>query len=166
MVEADSAIAGALPDELRVLLAHWNARAALAPRGVPHPDAVLPHIRDVWLNHLAIFEPCARSGYIVTRCGFALIRRFGRMATGHRVDALAGGIRQELSARLLRARLARRAAAGEGAIAFGLAVMRFAEIVLPLSDDGVQVSRLALFAREVSWRWPGAPDGVPDWERD
>jgi hypothetical protein len=171
MVENESLPDDALTSELWLLLQLWRSKSLMLGR-LPQPGEIVPVLAKRWLRHAALIEPGARAGFVFRSCGFDLIRRFGRLAHGHRVSALAPGIRQGLSRMLLLALRRRGPVVWRPAVMLGRDPIRFGEVILPLSRDGQGIDVLLLLALEerrvrvVTAPEPEAERYLPDWEHD
>ncbi len=169
MVENESLPDDALTPELWPLLQLCRSKSLMLGR-LPQPTEIVPVLAKRWLRHAALIEPGARSGFVFRSCGFDLIRRFGRLAEGHRVSALAPGIRQGLARMLLLALRRRGPVVWRPAVRLGRDPIRFSEVILPLSADGKGIDVLLLMALEERRVRPPAPppepEYLPDWEHD
>ena len=158
-----------LAPEFGPLLQSWRSQRDLKGR-LLRPGEIVPAITGRWLRHAAQIVPGRRAGFLIETCGFDLIRRFGRLADGHRVSALAPGIRQDLGRKLLLAMRTRGPVVWRPAILLGRDPIHFNEMILPLSEDGETICLLLLTAleqRPPKQRPPPEPEFYkPDWEHD
>ena len=146
MTENEWMLDAPLIPELRSLLALWRSRRE--PDRCPRLPDVTPGIDDSWLAHTAVVMRMPTQGFVIATCGYALIRRFGRMAAGAPVSTLARGIGHELDSRLLETLCDRQAVVWCPVIALGRARARFSEVILPLSIDGKRIDLFLLAAFE------------------
>jgi hypothetical protein len=169
MVEIDHNDLETLAPQLWVLLQHWRSKVLTHSR-TPRPDEITPPTSGRWVHQIATIVPDPRAGFVIATCGINLIRRFGRLAGGHRVSALAAGIRQPLARKLLTIRRAQRPIVWRPTIFLGRTPITFTELILPLSDDAQTVSLIYLIALEEIRPKPKPlpePDFfVPDWVLD
>ncbi|HEY4940211.1 MAG TPA: hypothetical protein VII56_02190 [Rhizomicrobium sp.] len=169
MVETEPVDPESLAPELWPLLEMWRSECRLKGR-LLRPGEIVPNIRGRWLRLVALIAPGARAGFVIETCGFDLIRRFGRLAGGHRVASLAPGIRQGLGRKLRLAARTRGPVVWRPAVLLGRDPIYFSELILPLSEDGETICQLLLIAREERRPRRIAPPPPemyePDWEHD
>jgi hypothetical protein len=169
MVETESLDPESLAPELWPLLEMWRSQCRHKGR-LLRPDEIVPNIQGRWLRLVASIAPGRRTGFEIEACGFDLIRRFGRLADGHRVASLAPGIRDSLGAKLRLASRTRWAVVWRPTVRLGRDPIRFNELILPLSEDGETIALLLLIAQEERRPKPKPPPAPemyePDWEHD
>jgi hypothetical protein len=124
----------ALPQRLQALLWFWQERrgTALMPsRG----SFSVEDLRE-WIGNLALIE--TGDAYRFRLSGTNLIARFGREATGWKVEELAGDIAAPLQAMLRTARTVGAPVAATNQVRFGREQHAHADLALPLagSADG------------------------------
>jgi hypothetical protein len=165
MVEYDPGAAAGIAPELQDLLVLWQTLRQERGGAPPRSEAILANLRAKHLAEAALIVPGRRAGFVIETCGFDLIRRFGRYAAGHRVSALASGIREDLSRKLVLAMRKGEAVAARPRVAFGRVAVPFDEVFLPLArGTGGGVDLVLLYARE-SWVPPPkrGRERVEDW---
>jgi hypothetical protein len=169
MVENEYADPESLALELQPLLEMWRERSLTLGRQ-PLPDDIVPVITRRWLRHIALIVPGTRAGFAIRTCGYDLIRRFGRLAEGHRVSKLAPGIGRPLGRTLRLVMKAREPVVWRPAVWLGRAPIHFSELILPLSEDAQTAGLLLLAAMEERRprpkRQPEPDLRVADWDRD
>lgn len=134
----------ALPARLQSLLWFWHERRGAAP--VPSRD-VFP-VKDLraWIGNLALIETSA--GYRFRLAGTNLIARFGREATGWKVEDLAGDIAMPLHAMLRTASITGAPVAATNHVQLGRERLAHADLALPLAGgvDGMGMILLGSYA--------------------
>ena len=102
-----------------------------------------------WLGNLALIDVPSN---IFRVCGTNLMSRFGGDATGRKLAALDEAVAASVMSAIDRARTTK--APNDGAYRCIVAgyLVRFQELVLPLSDDGIEVSTILLGSYEAETR--------------
>lgn len=150
VAENGSAPFGLVP-RLEALLAHWQRRYGTQP--IPDRSRLDLAGLAAWTRHIAWIEAAPGNRFRIRDFGVDLIRRFGREATGHDVDALAldiaGGLRRGLEKAIATAA----PVAGPASIQLGRDAAIFCDLVLPLAAEGGRVNQFLFASYEL--RNPG-----------
>lgn len=130
-----SRVGGTAPDglcpELRSLLSLWHSR--YGGRSLPERSLFAVDELQRWSRNLAQIEHGTDGRFYVRTFGIDLIRRFGREATGHCIDALARDIRESLHDSLWRCFSTGTPVAAWSSVKLGRDAAEFRELVLPLA---------------------------------
>ena len=138
------ALPDGLPLKLEKLVAVWRAKCV--DGRLPSRDDFTPRDLKPWLSNVALLELVPEGGYRFRVCGTGLIPRFGCDATGKTIEELAGEWRTDLQNRLDRSSTLQTPDIARFQIPLVLKRTDYSEVILPLANDGAQVSMLLLAA--------------------
>ena len=131
-----------LPPQLESLLAYWLQKCG--GRKMPARDDLPTRDLHPWMGHLALIEIAGENDFRVRLCGTNLIRRFGREATGVRVDELAFDIARQLSAILKATAKAMAPVVAVSQVALGAGISTYSEVALPLYGTGARIGTVLI----------------------
>ncbi len=126
-----------LPPQLESLLAYWLQKCG--GRKMPARDDLPTQDLHPWMGHLALIEIVGENDFRVRLCGTNLIRRFGREATGVRVNELAFDIARQLTAILKATTKAMAPVVAVSQVALGHGISTYCEVALPLYGAGAHI---------------------------
>lgn len=138
------ALPDGLPLKLEKLVTLWRAKCVNGR--LPSRDDFTPRDLKPWLGNLALLELVPAGGYRFRVCGTGLIPRFGCDATGKVIEDLAGKLRMDLQNRLERSSALQTPVIARLQIPLAQKWTDYSEVILPLANDGAQVSMLLLAA--------------------
>ena len=139
--------ARALPLKLEALLSYWLQRCD--GRQMPSRADLPTSDLQPWMGQLALIEVMGEQDFHIRVCGTNLIRRFGREATGVRVDELAPDIAQQIKSILKSTIKAAAPIVAVSPIEFGRSTIFYCEVALPLSSPGARVAAVLLGSYQI-----------------
>jgi hypothetical protein len=124
--------------KLTGLRALWDAKRQ--ERAMPSRDDFGIHELRPWLGHLALVDVAGERTFRL--CGTSLSARFGGDMTGKRVTEVIAALQLGVTDQIAKACETKRPVAMETCIQAQRQQVIYSELVLPLSQDGEEVSML------------------------
>ncbi|MGD0866506.1 MAG: PAS domain-containing protein [Rhizomicrobium sp.] len=133
--------------KLSTLRALWERKCS--GRAMPARAEFDVGVLKPWLGNLALIDIPSN---MIRLCGTSLMSRFGRDATGRNIASLDKVVAASLMSGIDCARTTKSPTDGEYRCIVAGYLVRFQELVLPLSDDGIEVTTILLGSFEAETR--------------
>jgi hypothetical protein len=134
-----------LHPQLESLLAYWFVKCS--GRKMPSRTDVPLREWERWHRNLALFDVIQYGALRIYECRLSaadLLPRLGCEATGLSIDELAPDVRAELRANFERAWEKKAPVMAQARVLSGAAIVRYSDLILPLSDNGASVDGFLL----------------------
>lgn len=147
MVAENGASPAKLVPELESVVGLWRQRYGRQPI----PERPLLQVSDLapWSRHACWIELGQSDRFHIRKFGIALIRRFGREATGNTVDELAQDVAAGLHEKLWRTMAIAAPVVGSASVPLGHHAAIFSEAMLPLAGGGRRIRQFLLVSYEL-----------------